>query len=799
MIEPVHWVIRRVGGLQALILTLFAVALASMALTLSAVVRGLDPYLLGTMTIVGAASGWLLARSRVHPFVTPVTAILIALVSSFLRVGQLGDRIFAVLATTGQTIWNIQFGQFHTEPPAQAIAALGGGVAALVTRLQGWSRALASGQAVYEPVAMALVWSFVVCLVGMWAAWKMQRDRRPFEALLPLVLLLALVIAYSGRDTWVMFIVLGMWLGLMVALPYFTRRQRWERDAFPYAEGLGFDIALITVPVILIILTAAITIPAFSPESIARWVRDLTGSDSNSSQMISTSFGIEPAPAPRAPTALDRQSSPGLPRSHLLGASPGLLQKLALTVQVEQAPDDVTARYWLATTYDEYSGRGWYSSGFREQDYRAGERIASAAMPADRVLEQTVRVENFSGIVYAAGNLASVDKNFQVAWRQPQDMFGAQVNANPYRATSFVPHYDADTLRTAGELYPPWIGTQYLRVPNDLPPRIVALARDLTAAEPTPYDRARALENYLRTIPYSLDVPTPPTNRDVVDYFLFDLKRGYCDYYATAMAVLARAAGLPSRVAVGYAAGEYDATTRTYRVLEANAHSWTQIYFPNYGWIDFEPTQGRAPSERDVPIANSQMPPISYNNNAASYGDLAQTTLQNSWFLLPGILLFAGLVAWAISAGDTLLLQRASPANTIHILYQRIIRCAQFIGLPVASSHTPDQIGALLDEYFAARAGSRRLHTLWIPISPVLRSIIALYVYITYGANELTPAQTAGVIEKWKTARVRLGLALALNFLQETRERFSASSSILFRHRARRESKAESTKKAALS
>ena len=84
-----------------------------------------------------------------------------------------------------------------------------------------------------------------------------------------------------------------------------------------------------------------------------------------------------------------------------------------------------------------------------------------------------------------------------------------------------------------------------------------------TATEATPYDRARAIELYLRTIPYSLDVPIPPAEHDVVDYFLFDLRRGYCDYYATAMAMLPRAAGLPAHVAVGYAAGDYDPATRT--------------------------------------------------------------------------------------------------------------------------------------------------------------------------------------------------------------------------------------------
>ena len=76
----------------------------------------------------------------------------------------------------------------------------------------------------------------------------------------------------------------------------------------------------------------------------------------------------------------------------------------------------------------------------------------------------------------------------------------------------------------------------------------------------------------------------------MVDYFLFDLRQGYCDYYASAMIVFARSRGLPARLAVGYASGEYDPVSDQFLVTEADAHSWPEIYFPEYGWIPFEPT-----------------------------------------------------------------------------------------------------------------------------------------------------------------------------------------------------------------
>lgn len=762
--------VRRVGGLTLFILLLLAIALASMAWALSLLVRGLDLELLLTIVFIGAATGWLLARSRLHSFVALLLTILLAFGIVFVRVGQLGDRFVAVFAALGRVMWDAQFAVFYTAPLLEAVESLRVGILTLLLRLQIWLRALASGQALYEPVALALLWCFVLFLAAAWAAWRLRRAERAFDALLPIILLLAIVTAYAGRDAWAMFVVLGVWLGLMVVVPYRARERQWEREAVGSAEGLGFDLALIAAPAIVGLLVFAIIIPVFSPRAIADWVNTWGQATPATSQMISNSLGIEPAPARRAVTALDRASSPGLPRSHLLGAAPELLQKPALTIQIADAANETNARYWLGTTYDEYTGRGWFSSGFTLQDYPANASAASAPSPAEQVVHQTVKVENFAGLIYAAGRLNRVDQNFQVAWRQRGDMFGAQVTANPYRAESFVPSVDAAALRAAGENYSEWIRSQYLQVPNSVPPRVLALARDLTAAEPTPYDRARAIETYLRAIPYSLDVPEPPRNYDVVDYFLFDLRRGYCDYYATAMAVLARAAGLPARIAVGYAAGAYDSTTRTYHVVEANAHSWTQIYFPEYGWVDFEPTSGQAPLARKATAAMME-PPNSFSNNANILPALAQRTIEQNWLVVPGIILTLGLIALASLIGESLYLRRVSPAKRLTILYQRVLWSARGLELNTLPSYTPQQVNAQFDEFVAAQKNSRLCAWVWQPIPSFLQLVITQYVQATYGAHALTEKENADVLREWERVRVRLALALGINFLRTQIER----------------------------
>ena len=116
-------------------------------------------------------------------------------------------------------------------------------------------------------------------------------------------------------------------------------------------------------------------------------------------------------------------------------------------------------------------------------------------------------------------------------------------------------------------------------------------SRRLTRTHTT---RPRALERFLQQYPYSLD-PTilPPAGADPVDHFLFELKQGYCDYYASAMVVLARTVGLPARFASGYAVQPADEAGRQ-TIYRINAHSWAEIYFAGFGWIEFEPTAGFA-------------------------------------------------------------------------------------------------------------------------------------------------------------------------------------------------------------
>src|SRR5439155_4282449 len=114
-----------------------------------------------------------------------------------------------------------------------------------------------------------------------------------------------------------------------------------------------------------------------------------------------------------------------------------------------------------------------------------------------------------------------------------------------YSVTSQISTATAAELRTASRAYPTEIQQHYLPLPT-VPTRVLQLGQQLTATAPDPYDKAVAVETYLRAMPYSLDPPAPPDNQDGVDFFLFESKTGYCDYFASAMAVLLRGEGVPA-------------------------------------------------------------------------------------------------------------------------------------------------------------------------------------------------------------------------------------------------------------
>jgi transglutaminase-like putative cysteine protease len=137
--------------------------------------------------------------------------------------------------------------------------------------------------------------------------------------------------------------------------------------------------------------------------------------------------------------------------------------------------------------------------------------------------------------------------------------------------------------------YPPRVAVLYLQLPR-LDPRIAPLARQVTASAESNYARAKAVEQYLQSkFGYTLELPGL-READPLAHFLFERKKGHCEYFASSMVIMLRTLRIPARVVNGFRGGEYNDLTSSYIVREKDAHSWVEAYFPEYGWVTFDPT-----------------------------------------------------------------------------------------------------------------------------------------------------------------------------------------------------------------
>jgi len=247
-----------------------------------------------------------------------------------------------------------------------------------------------------------------------------------------------------------------------------------------------------------------------------------------------------------------------------------------------------TAAYWYAGTYDRYTGQGWVRTGPRSP-YDG----TLQSPPGDvSELEQQIEVESRVQTLPAAWR----PTRLRSAPRVPVSVTesGTLQPARPleagdtYTVSSDRPRWTPRVLRETTSDYPETIRTRHLQLPRSTSDRLITRAREIVADSETAYGAARAIQNWLeRSKSYSLDVDRP--DGDVADSFVFEMDRGYCVYYATAMVVMLRAVGIPSRFAVGYTPGEQVGEGR-WLVRGFDSHAWVDVYFSGVGWVQFDPT-----------------------------------------------------------------------------------------------------------------------------------------------------------------------------------------------------------------
>ncbi|MBI5565973.1 MAG: DUF4129 domain-containing protein [Chloroflexi bacterium] len=477
-----------------------------------------------------------------------------------------------------------------------------------------WGEAVLTGGVGTDNTIFLLFLGTVFWLVTYLAVWNTFRQPRMWRAVAPAgVALLINTYYYGGPQALYLLVIVYLFCVLIYAARMYTLKQaeRWQFSRVRYNPEIKRDFLQIGSG----IAVAALAFGALAPSVLgAPQIGDLWRQVSRPVRSIEESFnrlfsGLQPN---------------GLAFANPFGRTLALLGQRNLGSELVMEVKASEARYWQAVVYDEYTGTAFQSSDTTRLAVDPNERPFDGQFEQRSLVTQTFTVFFPNNtLVFAAPQAAALDR---AAWVEtyPIETAGAAASGTPdvsmwtvinplsagdsYQVTSLSSVANIAQLRSAGTDYPVSIRQRYLQLPNSLPDRVRELARQIVsdAKATNPFDAASALEFWLRTqIKYNEKILAPSPGVDAVSYVLFDVKEGYCDYYASAMAVMARSLGIPARIVTGYSQGTLDETRGVYQVFQFNAHTWAEVYFPQYGWVQFEPTASQPSLVRLQPSSDN--------------------------------------------------------------------------------------------------------------------------------------------------------------------------------------------------
>jgi transglutaminase-like putative cysteine protease len=615
----------------------------------------------------------------------------------------------------------------------------------LATNLVWDARSIAAGGSVWATTAAILLSGLLLWVVAFWASWHIYRTRSPLLALLPAGSILATLAYRHASIIYHLFLFLGCALCLLAAYHLWASRERWERTRTDHPDQLGLELVYSVAPWILVLLLVAGVFPTkgFGPVSRAFWDR------------------VESVVGPfDGQGETDESGSGDLPQAHLLGSGPRRLDNIVMYVRTnDPAPREptesasqstvpMTRRYWRGDTLDQYTGSGWLSSPLVMTEVpTTGLLVESQAGGA--YLLQRFELLADTALIYAANAPQQVDQDVQAWWRSPGDLGRLTSSADLYSVISKVPEADVSRLRASPGTLPDWVKDRYLALPEGIPARVLDLAWAVAGDADTHYDKAVAIETFLRDYTYSLDLPAAPAERDVVDYFLFELQEGYCDYYASAMVVMTRALGVPARFATGFAQGEYQPNHDRWLVKQKDAHSWVEVYFDGVGWVDFEPTAGLPALSRTGEDARVRPAVPGIPDRSIPWQRSASRVL-----VVALAVLVAGVVLYAVVGLGRRRVQE--PGDLVLNRYLRLLRWGERLDAPLQGGQTPNEYATTLGKVLGVEGQESR----WSRTERVRKSaqtgiedLTQAYTFARYSTKPLVSSQVEAIRLLWVRLR----------------------------------------------
>ena len=502
-------------------------------------------------------------------------------------------------------------------------------LSSLVWRYGDWMQGVQEGGAYQDDFVFLSLFGVVLWLLGGATALLALSTRDGLIMGAPALWALATFLFYGRQGRLLILVGFSTTLLLHLLLDQQRLERGWARQRMDFSPGLLMDRLLSALAAAALIFLVAAVMPNVVVRPITyQFYRTMTPVYDSVDKVAERMF----PDLKGGRRGLGRIGS-GLPNRFLLDGGTELGRYEVMRVATDYPFGAVTEigempprLYMRRGTFVNYDGRGWNNTNnVRDASFEANRAWREEEdWPGRVALIQRVRLTSPTAVLPAAGEPAEFRMDYELERRSADDLVSIWSGIGPvdrFDVTSYVPAMSAEALRGLpawGALEPLPDGLAvHLRLPDSVSAATRSLAERLAADamagsphQPGPFAVAEAIEGYLRGIKYNLAVPGPPPGVDVAHFFLFDLKEGYCDYYTTAFAVLARLNGLPTRFATGYIGGYWDLESGEWTITEAEAHSWPEVYFPEFGWIPFEPTAGRPSLQRQSVIRSASAGPV---------------------------------------------------------------------------------------------------------------------------------------------------------------------------------------------
>lgn len=778
---------RRIPLNEVVYMLLIYLCMYAVLLGVELVIRGTSVEVLHRILVWGILAGWILGRSSLKPWLVIMLGLLAGFLFTILHVNGIDAAIGDVISSAISHLWRLAFGR-SPDPTALLfqLSEIQTRTQEALSGLSIWTNDLLSGFIVYNQVSTLYSWGLLIWAFSGWFSWVTIKKKQPLWGLIPAGTMLAILMTYTLQKRITLILLLGAGLILMGMVNHDQKQELWKKVGVKGARQVRERLYLAVVGFSLITMVFAGLTPSIRINPIAdRFERLVYGEEEGEGEEGGTGGTINLGGFNSDLYSIQRFA--GLPRQKLIGSGPELAKRVVMivsypTVSLVASELPSSARYWRSYTYDMYTGSGWQSSPTIEVSYQPGQEISSISSDSFDIVTQEFRLSNaVRGTLYSAGEPVTLDHEVLVSWRTlveegsngdsqivgMADTFAVTLDTILYQVRSQVSNASDEDLRNADETLPDWISERYLALPDTVPDRVATLAEEVVANQPTRYDQAKAIEAYLRTFPYTLNLPAPPPDRDVADYFLFELQTGYCDYYATSMVVLARAVGVPARAVVGYVGGQYDQENDNYQVTEADAHTWVEIYFSGFGWVPFEPTAARNLIDDQDPIL--PLPP-----ELATLPQIAEVEEGGGfpwWQVGLGSLVLLGLLMWIRARIDLARLERMDTTRLVLTIYARLYRYGRWMRIGHLRSDTLYEFNSKIAEVFSEIEANHPRSKRWQGVYLELSQLTNLAIQANYSQVILKKDLNKEIIQSWRFLRGRLRSAVWIKFWMAQGER----------------------------